>query len=644
MQQTDFLPHKTILATVRRSLLLLVVISNPLFVAAQEPLDNPYATRYTKASHWTSQINWSQVTNVRTIDGLINKRNYIDSAKLHQVIDRLSAEGGGILFFPTGMYYLNFHVRLKSGVVLRGETPKGVVDATKEGFQPPTKFVFEKYKARTTKSGIPHNRFKTIYGDTTGVQNCGLVNLDINRATICFFVGGYREVLTLRGATYWSDFFHNNIIIFGIRQNNAAIPSPEIPTKEQIAKGKLSLRWPYPYIGNVNLTISENCVIANCRLNDSPTDDFDQPGYSDDMFADFSGEEARFSFTDHPAVCINAWKVTANGKTGDTGGPWNPYRVLPFSERHHHFEFLDSISENSLRFKGEKEVRDNFLAARIRHEKIASNLNSLVLENNLLVDDDSLDIKYFVDNTGRRSLFMSTPQYVLSHFKKQSVVYGKDTLRFQLHVPKTVPGRKKYPLIVYLHPEDLFGRDNQRQLAQFIPWLCSPENLEKYPCFIFAPQETVQEGGWIKTDDVTPTTTLVNTKKVLDELLKNRRIDTDQVFIIGLSRGGTAAWRTAAMYPDLFSSVVALDGMEWLLTENEVESLSRMGVWTAVPKNYGFFSLFLITRLNAIKLSQRGHKAIFKLTDGWNREEMIFDYTKDDSFLPWLFSQRKMQL
>lgn len=621
----------------------LAVLLFPLYAFSQVPVDNPYATRYGAIPHWTSKLKWSNASNARTIKGLVSRQDQVDSVRLHQTISEISRQGGGVLYFPAGTYRFDFDVKLEPGVILRGADPKGITDAKKAGYDPPTKLLFKRYKPVVRGAGVPHSAFKKIYGDTTGVENAGLVNLDLNRATISFFVGGYYEVHTLRGPSHWSKYYHNNIIIFGVRQNNAATPSPEVPTQEQIAKGNAWQRWPYAYVGNINLDISYNCVVANCRLNDAPTDDFEQPGYVDDMYADLKGDEARFSFTDHPGICLNYWKIVTNGK-GQATGRWSPYGFFPYTPRYPGFESLDSLCEPLLTFKGSKEIRDNFVAAKIRHDKIATHVASAIIKDNILVDDDSLNIRYFVDDSGKRSLFASTPNNVLKHFRKHEEIFGNDSLRYQLHRPDKLEKGKKYPLIVFLHAEDLYGRDNTKQLAQFIPLLCTKENLEKYPCFIFAPQEKVLINSWLEVDDNTPTATLVNTRKVLDKLLTDPNIDPDRVWVIGLSRGGTAAWKTAAGNPGLFAAVVALDGLENFLTEHELDRLKNVGLWTASPKSYGFLSLFLITRINAIRLNQRGHKAIFRLTPGWNREEMVFSYGKDREFLPWLFSQRRAQL
>jgi len=44
--------------------------------------------------------------------------------------------GGGVLYFPAGDYHFSDHLKLKSGVVIRGATP-AVADARKNAYAPP---------------------------------------------------------------------------------------------------------------------------------------------------------------------------------------------------------------------------------------------------------------------------------------------------------------------------------------------------------------------------------------------------------------------------------------------------------------------------------------------------------------------------
>jgi len=103
-----------------------------------QPTDNPIATFYGNSTYsnegypnWTDDIKWENVINVKTYDysGCSGCTN--DFAKFEYVRDILYAQGGGVMYYPAGVYNFSDHptgpdgrgVMLKKGVVIRGEAP-----------------------------------------------------------------------------------------------------------------------------------------------------------------------------------------------------------------------------------------------------------------------------------------------------------------------------------------------------------------------------------------------------------------------------------------------------------------------------------------------------------------------------------------
>lgn len=302
-----------------------------LNVLSQLPVDNPYYYGRINETHWTNHLKWKAVTDVSKIKGLIDSEGRVDSVKIHQLIKKVALQGGGVLFFPAGLYYFDYDLRLQSGVIIRGEDPVGIVNARQSGFRPATKFEFSKFQPVYSGNGGANDGFKSIYGDTLGITNAGLVNLDINRATIHFFAGGYYLVHTLQGISYRSKYHHNNIVVIGIRHNNAAMPCHDIPSRTQKEKHGAWQRWPSQFIGNINVFVSGNCVVANCRVNDHTTDDFEQPGYIDTHYSLMTGKQATFSYINHPGICVNAYKVARKRDGTERWGNAGPYVSLNYS-------------------------------------------------------------------------------------------------------------------------------------------------------------------------------------------------------------------------------------------------------------------------------------------------------------------------
>jgi Esterase PHB depolymerase len=633
---------------------ILITINIAVFfstiVYCQAPTDNPYLARYPAVgTHWTNSINWANPIDITKEVGVISKSNHVDSSKLAALISRLSKSGGGVVYFPAGTYSFNFSLKLDSNVVIRGADPLKM-QATNGGFRPPTRFEFPRYIPKFIDCGAPRDIIKCIYADTTGIVNSGLVNIDVNRATINFFPGGYRLKLTLQGRTYSPEYYHDNIVIIGVRQNNAAIPSPSIPTARQKEKGNCWQRWPYPFIANINLFVTNNCVVADCRLNDEVTDDFEQPGYVDDGYSVFSGKEAKFSYVDHPGICLNAHKIVMRGGQGAYSGPYGPYGIFSFTQQFPFsiFDSLDIQSEPSRAFEGLREIRDNFILTKQRHPPIIASMrkNNTLIENNLYeYDRDTVE---FISSLGNYSNYNSVSSREMNFFSRWLFIKNRDTLSYRLMRPQNPKNGEKYPLIIYFHPDDQNGNNDSIHLNYFLPLFCKKDNFKKFPCYILAPKNKLPAGqGWIRDEDrSTFQKPLVMTKLLIDSLINTLSIDPDRIYAVGLSKGGTAAFKLATRYPEFISAVATLDGIEYEFTPREIKTLGNgtIGFWTAVPKKYGSLSLFLITRVNLIELKNAGNKnAIFKMIEKEDRESMLEYYYDDYYFISWLFSNRRKQ-
>jgi hypothetical protein len=116
---------------------------------AAPPTDNPVAAFYgSNAGYpaWTARIRWENVIDMSSYD-----RGRTNFERFENARDQLARQGGGVLYYPGGVYDFSEGpfdgpdgrgLMLRSGVVLRGETPPGRPLATTGKLDPPTKFVF----------------------------------------------------------------------------------------------------------------------------------------------------------------------------------------------------------------------------------------------------------------------------------------------------------------------------------------------------------------------------------------------------------------------------------------------------------------------------------------------------------------------
>ncbi|HIK34021.1 MAG TPA: right-handed parallel beta-helix repeat-containing protein [Oscillatoriales cyanobacterium M59_W2019_021] len=253
--------------------------------------DNPIATRYGKSAYpWTDEIQWQCVYNIEDFSG----NTAIDRFKAAR--DAAAANGGGVVYFPAGIYEFTDNLALTNGVVLRGETPS-VADAKQEDYNPPTKLIFPQYEPQLSGEGTPNEtafkKVSTIAPDRD--SNLGLVNVEINRAAI-------NLVGNLETGT------QQNRLVFGVRNNNVAQPESKVPDLEFQEPW---MRYSSRFAANLKVNAIQNILVANNRINDAVTDTYEQPGYrvksvdGKSIVTYSQGDRVPFSYTNHYGIVIN---------------------------------------------------------------------------------------------------------------------------------------------------------------------------------------------------------------------------------------------------------------------------------------------------------------------------------------------------
>ncbi|NJK38656.1 MAG: hypothetical protein HC835_17515 [Oscillatoriales cyanobacterium RM2_1_1] len=326
------------------------------------PQENAIRTDDNKAApDWTDAIRWNCVYNINDFSG--SDWN----ARFNLAVDAAANSGGGVIYFPAGTYEFTDSIALKNSVVIRGETPS-VQSAKSPNYRPGTQFVFPKYAAQTSGSGTPNaTAFKKITTQNPVTDsNIGLVNLDINRAAISFS----DNVDTSQ---------NQNIVVFGVRSNNVAMPDPKVPDLNFQAPWQ---RYSYRFAANIEVTALKNILIANNRLNDQITDNFEQPGYqlkSADKKSTITyknGEKAVFHYGNHYGIVVNRSKQGTGFKLAAT----------PQTEPG---LFRQGIS-----------IRDNWVYHTMRVAIQASG-QGLVIQNNQIKDEPNK--QWWVDPTGTKA-------------------------------------------------------------------------------------------------------------------------------------------------------------------------------------------------------------------------------------------------
>ncbi|MCI8634245.1 MAG: MBL fold metallo-hydrolase [Eubacterium sp.] len=173
-------------------------------------------------------------------------------------------------------------------------------------------------------------------------------------------------------------------------------------------------------------------------------------------------------------------------------------------------------------------------------------------------------------------------EYASSGFGEGEASIGSNTMQYRLYDPSAHGYEaESYPLVLFLHGEDGKGTDNVKQLTANEGAMLWVAMADENPAYVLAPQ--------INTDDWTTDENTALVKKALDDVMKNPKVDTDRIYVQGMSMGGTGTWKMLLEYPDIFAGGMPICGKvpenyyagisETDPAENPFTALANMPIW-----------------------------------------------------------------
>lgn len=277
----------------------------PVAFAAEVPTNNPVASYDLQ---WTNEIAWNRVVDITTIEG----KSW--EARLAAAQQQLLEQGGGVVYFPAGVYDFKDSITIQTGIVLRGADPKEK-KAISDRFAPPARFEFPQYKPTFSGNGTPiETAFKGIYlADPAIASNCGLVNIAINRGHV-----------HLRGAEGFK--VGKNRLVAGCLITNAAVADPAVPDRS--IGQKPWQRYTMWHYAAINVRSGENALVANNRLAPS-SDNFTMKDYvmrtasvwRKKRGSDTVEYDVVFDYDNRPGITVNDACVGAPGGEEPSGTP-----------------------------------------------------------------------------------------------------------------------------------------------------------------------------------------------------------------------------------------------------------------------------------------------------------------------------------
>jgi len=231
-----------------------------------------------------------------------------------------------------------------------------------------------------------------------------------------------------------------------------------------------------------------------------------------------------------------------------------------------------------------------------------------------------------------------------SKFGPGVFVSGSDSLRYQMLYPDSDTFRK-YPLVIFLHGSGERGTDNIAQLKWGVQNFAKDEMMMAHPAIVIAPQCPPNMGwsNFSRNPDVTQTRLQPAATKPMElvialihDLIKKMPIDTNRIYITGLSMGGFGTFDAIERYPNLFAAAMPVCGGGDV---SKAPLIAHMPIWIfhgaedpAVDVRYS------IEMINA--LTKAGARPGYTQYPGVGHFSWIGAYS-DFQAMEWLFKQHK---
>lgn len=169
-----------------------------------------------------------------------------------------------------------------------------------------------------------------------------------------------------------------------------------------------------------------------------------------------------------------------------------------------------------------------------------------------------------------RALASDTP----SGFLDKTISDDAGEHKYVLYVPPSYDPAKRWPAILFLHGSGERGTDNRRQINQGLGPAIR-KDPGRCPAIVIFPQA--------ESKDLIPVNVWAPTAPdgkralaILDRTLDEYSIDTDRIYLTGISMGGIGTWKQAIADPKRWAALVPICGGG---DQQEAHRIAHLPVW-----------------------------------------------------------------
>ena len=215
-----------------------------------------------------------------------------------------------------------------------------------------------------------------------------------------------------------------------------------------------------------------------------------------------------------------------------------------------------------------------------------------------------------------------------------------EQMPYLLFAPGNLNPQTRYPLVLWLHG----GGSRGEKLSQILAYgdkhgplfFARPDTQKTYPCFIVAPL-CPADRFWATPDSVDPSPQTRLVFAILDDVMARYPIDSQRLYVTGISMGGYGAWEMIARRPAMFAAAVPICGGG---NPAKAEQMKSVPIW-AFHGDRDELVPVSESRKMVEALKRAGGKVKYTEYQGVGHSAWDQAFAEAE-LLPWLFTQKKV--
>ena len=216
---------------------------------------------------------------------------------------------------------------------------------------------------------------------------------------------------------------------------------------------------------------------------------------------------------------------------------------------------------------------------------------------------------------------------------------------YRIYVPSSYDPEKEYPLLTILHGAGERGNDNKSQLINLVSDLFNQADSPYMEAIVICPQcpsgqqwvDTPWANGNYSTSDVALSNELSCVLDIIWGSQADLSIDTDRLYLMGLSMGGFGVWDLIMRFPNMFAGAVALCGGADV---SQASSLTTMPIWAVHGTSDNVVPYAGTQAMCQAIIDAGGELCIFDSKQGYSHN--VWGYVGSSvDIAKWLFEQEK---